>query len=165
MSLSYYICSVLYITQRANIIKIVQNPWVCTTKSNCNTLINKDMNSVRKQIEVTPETRKEIKRAFQCSDMAMWRALSFALDTDLSRRIRKMALMKGGVVLCITPEIETIHDANGYMRQYFSNGAMIEVDKNTGTAEVVNRNGDVMEHIDDCSIKQLNDLQTLVQTI
>lgn len=42
---------------------------------------------------------------------------------------------------------------------------MIEVDKNTGTAEVVNRNGDVVEHIDDCTIKQLNDLQTLVQAI
>lgn len=79
------------------------------------------MEATRKQIEVTKEARKEIKAAFKCSDMAIWRALSFALDTPLSLRIRKFAMQKGGVLLLLTPAMETIHDKDGYMRQYFEN--------------------------------------------
>ena len=66
------------------------------------------MEATRKQIEVTKEVRKEIKAAFKCSDMAIWRALSFALDTPLSLRIRKFARQKGGVLLLLTPAMETI---------------------------------------------------------
>ena len=38
------------------------------------------MNNIRKQIEVTKKTRQEIKAAFGCSDMAVWRALNYVLD-------------------------------------------------------------------------------------
>ena len=41
--------------------------------------------------------------AFGCSDMAMWWALNFVLDTNLSKRIRKFALMKGGNIIFLTP--------------------------------------------------------------
>ena len=52
------------------------------------------MDTVRRQIEVTRQVRKEIKAAFKCSDMALWRALTFWNDTDMSRRIRKLAFAK-----------------------------------------------------------------------
>lgn len=113
------------------------------------------MEATRKQIEVTKEVRNEIKAAFKCSNMAIWRALSFTLDTPLSLRIRKFAKQKGGVLLLLTPAVETIHDKDGYMRQYFENGAMIEADKSTGRVQVMNKDGKVCRDVEHCSIEQL----------
>ena len=118
------------------------------------------METTRKQIEVTKKVREEIKAAFKCSDMAIWRALSFTLDTPLSLRIRKFAKLKGGVLLLLTPAMETIHDKDGYMRQYFDNGAVLEAEKATGTVQVFDREGKCVEKVSDCTIPQLNEMQT-----
>ena len=109
----------------------------------------------RKQMEVSKEVRAKIKAAFKCSDMAIWRALSYALDTPLSQRIRKYARQNGGVLLLLTPAIETIHDKDGYMRQYFENGAMLEADKHTGTVQVFDKDGTVRREVKHCTIEQL----------
>lgn len=116
--------------------------------------------NVRKQIEVTKEVRGKIKAAFKCSDMAVWRALSFGKDTPLSLRIRKYALENDGVLLLLTPAMETIHDKDGYMRQYFANGAMLEADKNTGTVQVIDKKGVVRREVKHCTIEQLYMEQT-----
>ena len=119
------------------------------------------MEATRKQIEVTKEVRKEIKAAFKCSDMAIWRALSFALDTPLSKRIRKFAYQKGGVLLLLTPAMETIHDRDGFMRQYFESGAMIEVNKKLGILWLFDKDGKGCRKITDCTIEQLYEAQGL----
>lgn len=119
------------------------------------------MGAIRKQIEVTKEVREEIKAAFKCSNMAVWRALSFALDTPLSLRIRKFAHQKGGVLLLLTPAMETIHDKDGFMRQYFENGAVLEADKNTGTVQVFDKDGKVRHEVKHCMVEQLSDIQTI----
>lgn len=119
------------------------------------------MGAIRKQIEVTKEVREEIKAAFKCSNMAVWRALSFALDTPLSLRIRKFAKQKGGVLLLLTPAMETIHDKDGFMRQYFENGAVVEADKNTGTVQVFDKDGKVRHEVKHCMVEQLSDIQTI----
>lgn len=119
------------------------------------------MEATRKQIEVTKEVRKEIKAAFKCSDVAIWRALSFALNTPLSLRIRKFAKQKGGVLLLLTPAMETIHDKDGFMRQYFENGAVVEADKNTGMVQVFDKDGKVRHEVKHCMVEQLSDIQTI----
>ena len=119
------------------------------------------MEMTRKQIEVTKEVRQAIKAAFKCSDMAIWRALSFTLDTPLSLRIRKFAKQKGGVLLLLTPAMETIHDKDGFMRQYFENGAVLEADKETGTVQVFDKDGAVRHEVKHCLVEQLSDIQTM----
>ena len=109
----------------------------------------------KRQIDVTKEVRKEIKAAFKCSDVAIWRALSYELSTPLSLRIRKFAQLKGGVELMILPIMETIHDHNGYMRQYFANGAVIEVDKSCGKLQTFDKDGSVRREVMNCTIEQL----------
>ena len=111
------------------------------------TKTQRDMEMTRKQIEVTKEVRKEIKAAFKCSNMAIWRALSFTLDTPLS--------------LLLTPAMETIHDRDGFMRQYFENGAMVEADKNTGTVQVFDKDGAVRHEVEHCMVEQLSDIQAI----
>lgn len=115
--------------------------------------------NTRRQIEVTQQTRKEIQAAFKCSKMALWRALNFDNDTSLSKRIRKFAFDKGGVLLCITPAFETVHDCDGFMRQYFISGAMLEADKNTGVVKVYDRSGRVQAEKISCTISELTELQ------
>ncbi len=91
---------------------------------------------MEKFITATKETRELITKAFHgISRQTLWRALHFEdinKGTATERRIRKMALNRGGIVMVVSPEMETMHDADGYMRQYFPNGAMIEADKSTG---------------------------------
>ena len=87
---------------------------------------------IKRQIEVSKEVRENIEKVFGCSRMSVWRALSFTDHSEMSKRIRVYAIKNGGVTVVTAPECETIHDANGYMRQWFTNGACIEVDKNSG---------------------------------
>ena len=61
----------------------------------------------------------------------VWYALNFDEkrgQSDLAKRIRNLALQKGGVVFNIGPEIETIHSADGCMRQYFPHDVLLEAD-------------------------------------
>lgn len=117
------------------------------------------MKNVRKQIEVTKETREKLGKMFNTSRMNVWRALSFECDSPLCQRIRVAAMKNGGIVMVLAPEVETIHDANGYMRQWFGNGAMLEADKNSGHVDIYDRNGIKRNHQDNCTIQQLYVLQ------
>ncbi len=69
-------------------------------------------------------------------------------------------LLTGGVVMVVTPEVETIHDANGYMRQYFPNGAMIECNKANGNVDVFYK-GQKMKSYEDVKIKELEEIQSI----
>lgn len=114
---------------------------------------------IKRQIEVSKEVRENIEKVFGCSRMSVWRALSFTDHSEMSKRIRVYAIKNGGVTVVTAPECETIHDANGYMRQWFTNGACIEVDKNSGHADVLDRHGRKMQEQDNVTIPQLYMLQ------
>lgn len=118
---------------------------------------------MEKFITATKETREMITKAFRgISRQTLWRALHFEdIDkgTDTERKIRKMALNRGGVVMVVSPEIETVHDADGFMRQYFPNGAMLEADKNTGLVKVYDRNGNVTLTAEHVRISKLIEIQ------
>lgn len=117
---------------------------------------------MEKFITATKETREQIIKAFRgISRQTLWRALHFedmTKGTDTERRIRKMALNRGGVVMVVSPEMETMHDADGYMRQYFPNGAMIEADKSTGTIALIFKGAQVAEY-ENPQISDLFDIQ------
>ncbi len=123
---------------------------------------------MEKFITASKETRELIIKAFRgISRQTLWRALHFedmAKGTDTERRIRKMALNCGGVVMVVTPEMETMHDADGYMRQYFPNGAMIEADKSTGIVTVMLR-GELVEQYEKPLISDLLDIQNRAKSL
>ena len=114
---------------------------------------------IKRQIEVSKEVRENIEKVFNCSRMSVWRALSFTDHSEQSKRIRVYAKKNGCVTLITAPEYETIHDAAGFMRQWFSNGACIEVNKNSGHADVYDRQGRKMQQVDDLKVTQLYVLQ------
>lgn len=119
------------------------------------------MKETRKQIEVSKEVRGKMMRAFECSEPTVWRALNFVSTSDLSERMRKYAMLNGGVLLLIVPATETVHDAEGYMRQYFPNGATLEANKADGTVRVYDRKGEQRAEVVGCSIAELETLQNI----
>lgn len=105
----------------------------------------------KRMIAVSREVREELERIFKVTMRTVFNALAYDSETSgIQRRIRKMAIMKGGVVMNELPELETFHDtASGWMRQYTSNGAIIELSKITGEGHVYHKGEERLsyEHI------------------
>ena len=95
---------------------------------------------MEKYIAVTKENREFLIKTFRTTKMAVWRALTFVErggDSPRARNIRHLAQQRGGIFMIASPAIETMHDADGYMRQYFPIGVMLECDKNTGRVDII----------------------------
>ena len=92
------------------------------------------------KIEVSKEVRDKIVKTFGVSDVMVSYALTYNKargNSDLAKKIRKMAMENGGRRMAYWPECETIHDeTNGTMVQTFGNGAKLTIDKSTGDAKV-----------------------------
>lgn len=94
---------------------------------------------MKKKIEVTKECKTFLMNTFGVSERTVRNALCFAQDNSLARRIQQLARERGGYIVTTGKEIETFHDADGVMRQYFPNGAVLELDKETGDGVVLFR--------------------------
>lgn len=119
---------------------------------------------MKKQVTVTKENRKFLEKAFKVSSVMIWKALTFESDTDLARKIRKLAIERGGVTLLSLPEIETFHDYNNFMRQYLPNGVLLEFNKNDGTGSVFLR-GKEVRHYENVMVSGINDIQNWAMTL
>ena len=66
---------------------------------------------MRKQILTDNETKTFLMKAFKCSRQAVWQALNFKRDSDQARRIRQLALKRGGKLTDgYMPKCETTHE-------------------------------------------------------
>lgn len=122
---------------------------------------------MKKYIHVTKENREGLVRIFGVSDRMVWNALTFDAakgGSDLAKRIRKAALERGGIVMVEVPEVETLHDADGYIRQYLPNGAMLEIGKDDGRCVVLFR-GERVREFEDVPVRQLEGIQEWAMTL
>lgn len=122
---------------------------------------------MEKYIAVTKETREYLCKLFNTTRQSVWRALYFdkrAGDTLTARKIRKAAQERGGILMAVCPMVETMHDADGYMRQYFPNGVMVECNKETGRVEII-QDGVVVEGFDDVTINELPRIQAAAERV
>lgn len=121
---------------------------------------------MRKYIHLMKADRDFIAKAFGVSARTVYNATHYEGCTadDTAKRIRKLAMERGGVVMVVVPEMETIHDADGYMRQVFPNGAMLEINKATG-AVVLTLEGDKVTEFENVTIDRLQHLQTLAAAL
>lgn len=53
---------------------------------------------MKKYISVPNETKRDLRTIFHCTKEMVWMALNFKSDSDLAKKIRKLALDKGGVI-------------------------------------------------------------------
>ena len=113
---------------------------------------------MKKYIELPTKDREFIMNAFKVSAMAVSRALSYVNDTDLSLRIRKIAMQRGGIMMVRTPIQDTWHDNDGFMRQFLPNGVQIEGDKTTGYVAIL-KGGTEIAGFNNPSLTELENIQ------
>lgn len=97
---------------------------------------------MKKYIHIQKEDRDFIAKAFGISERSVFNAIRFddrRGGTDLARKVRKLAMDRGGIVMVEIPEVETLHDADGYMRQYLPNNTLLEFSFEDGGCEVFHK--------------------------
>lgn len=123
---------------------------------------------MKKYIKINEKEKQWIMCAFGISKSMVNYALSFDKkrgNSDLAKRIRKLALHRGGQLMTELPLFETIHNANGVMLQLFPNGAEIKVDSKEGYVELHDKKGTVVKSLHECSVPQLYELQILAASL
>lgn len=117
---------------------------------------------------MTKEQRQFLCKAFGVTKVMVSYALNFHPtqgQSDLARRIRKLALERGGFLMCCAPESEVVHDADGMMRQYFENGMMWDGDKRTGTLELKDERGEVVMRIENATLGDIEMVQARAKKV
>lgn len=94
---------------------------------------------MRKQILTDNETKVFLMKAFDCTRQAVWQALNFKSDSDQARRIRQLALKRGGKLLNgYVPECDTtFNEGENTMEQAFGPRVKIVVNRKTRTVKVL----------------------------
>lgn len=122
----------------------------------------------KRVIEVTKETRDFLQQAFDVTGTMVWYALNFDEkrgQSDLAKRIRSLALQKGGVVLNIGPEVETIHSADGRIRQYFPHDVLLEADTRSTGQVAVYKKGELQRIWDNPGVSELDGIQNWAMSL
>ena len=117
---------------------------------------------MKKVISVTRENREFLQKAFGVTNAMVTYALTFYAkwgQSDLAKKIRRLAMQRGGFVMVCAPASEVVHDHDGVMRQYFDNGWMWEGDKKTGTLAVKNAKGETVTRIEHAGIRDIEAVQ------
>lgn len=122
----------------------------------------KDKMGTKRFIHLQRKDREFIMSAFGVTGKTVQNALTFDEvrgNTDLAKRIRKLAMERGGIVMVESPEVETLHDSDGYMRQYMPNGVLLEFSKMKDAGCDVYQHGELVRHYDKVMISDIPGIQ------
>lgn len=91
-----------------------------------------------RQILTDKETKHFLMRTFKCTQQAVWQALTFKRDSEQARKIRTLALKRGGkLVDGYVPECETTHnEVDRTLEQTFGPRVKMVYDRETGETKV-----------------------------
>ena len=121
---------------------------------------------MKRYIHVTKEVREFLAKVFKVTDRTVWYAITFEKDNQLHRKIQMLAIKKGGILMNELPALETFHDHDGYMRQYFPNGAMLEIGKTEATkGGAVFFKGVKVKHYDEVLCEDIESIQNWAMTL
>lgn len=130
--------------------------------------MNEILNQEKKRyIHIMKEDREFIMKSLGVTERTVLNAIGFDEkrgNSDTAKRIRKLAMSRGGIVMVVNPEIETLFDADDYMRQYFPNGALIELDKKAGTGDVLFK-GERAGHYENVSLRDIEEIQAFASAL
>ena len=128
---------------------------------------SKKIRDMRKFIHIDNENRDFLMRTFGVTQRTVYNATHYvdgSPENDLHARIRRLALQRGGVLMNELPAIQTLHDADGYMRQYLPGGVMIEFSKADGRCNVT-RNGSLVLQYDNVKVSEIASVQQTVANL
>ena len=121
---------------------------------------------MKQVIDISAEVREGIRKAFKVTDVAIWYALNYDEkrgQSDTAKRIRQYAKMNGGVDIMVAEKSDTvIFDSDGSFHQYFSNGAMIVINKRTGDT-TISWKGEPVLTFGNTKVRQVERLQIVAR--
>lgn len=124
---------------------------------------------MKRYIHIQKADREFILNLFKVTGRTVDNALRFDAErgnTDLARKIRKVAMEHGGIVMVVSPEAETLFDADGYMRQYLPNGVLLELEKEAGNGGCnVYLKGDMVRRYDNVQVRDIPAIQNWAATL
>lgn len=124
---------------------------------------------MKRYIHIQKADREFILNLFKVTGRTVDNALRFDAErgnTDLARKIRKVAMEHGGIVMVVSPEAETLFDADGYMRQYLPNGVLLEFEKEAGNGGCnVYLKGDMVRRYDSVQVRDIPAIQNWAATL
>lgn len=121
---------------------------------------------MKKVISVTRDQRDFLCKAFGVTKVMVSYALNYHPtqgQSELAKKIRSLALQRGGFVMCCAPESEVVHDADGVMRKYFDNGWWWEADKRTGLLVVLDEKGNLKKSIENAKVADIDAVQLEIE--
>ena len=116
---------------------------------------------MRKYIHIRKEDREFIMKALGITERTVFNAIRFDSergDTELARKVRKLALERGGIVMVELPEVETLHDSDGYMRQYLPNNTLLEFGFADGGCDVFHK-GERVRRYENVAVSDIKHIQ------
>ena len=116
---------------------------------------------MKKYIHITKEDRMFIMKALGVTERTVFNAIRFDSkrgDTELARKIRKLAMERGGIAMVEIPEIECLFDADGYMRQYLPNNTILEFSFENGGCDVFHK-GEKVRHYENVVVSNIKNIQ------
>lgn len=122
---------------------------------------------MKKYIHIQKADREFIAKAFKITERTIFSAIHFINmneGNDLARKIRTLALKRGGIVMVEAPEAEVLHDADGYMRYYISGGILLEFSKMEPVCDVF-KNGEKVRHFDNVMTSDIQGIQDWAATL
>ena len=93
-------------------------------------------------IKVTDDAKERLAKIFGCTKRSVYSALCYSSESEKAERIRHIARRDmGGWIEAAVPEEEMFYDVTEdgrhVMRQYYGNGAVLEVSMDDGTGRVM----------------------------
>lgn len=119
---------------------------------------------MKKFIHVTKDVRDKLQKIFNITPVMVWKALTFESSSALAEKIRKAALENYGILMNELPCAETFHDHDHVMRQYFPNGALIELDRNNGYGYVIFK-GKTVKTYKNVMIREIAAIQQFAESL
>ncbi len=122
---------------------------------------------MKKYIHIKREDREFIAKLFKVTDRTVHNAIRFDEkrgNTVLAKKIRKVALERGGITMVVAPEVETFWDSDNVGRQYFPNGALVELDRNDGRAYVIFK-GDTVKVYENVMLSEIQGIQQYAEAL
>lgn len=110
-------------------------------------------------IKLAKDAKVKLAKIFGCTERMVYKALCYEGDTKLARKIRFVALKElGGWIEVCLPEVETMHDSDSVIRQYFGEQVVLELSKLSGEGRVL-KNGVVLLKRNNVMLKDIGELQ------
>lgn len=123
---------------------------------------------MKRVITVTRSQREFLAKAFGVTKEMVSYALNFHPvkgQSDLAKKIRCLAVQRGGFELVTAPASEVVHDTDGVMRQYFENGWWWEADKRTGLLVVLDEKGNLKKSIENAKVADIDAVQREIESV